>query len=475
MNKKLMFILAVVLVLVLALPVFVACNDTEKVTVTWYDGTKVLRTEEVEKGTVLTSWTPTTDDGRVFQEWYAETSKTTKFDFTKAINEDTDIFAGFKAAFTVDDRTWCLIGAGAGTLKDSAWSVDAAVEETLKLTKTDDTDVNKFVMENVLLYAGDEFQIRIMGTWDNQHGVGYIDGYTTLAEPEGNVVGVVEKDGTRYFQATGGIGDSAGGWNAVVVESGVYTLTLETTPGSAAYDKIFFEKTGEAPKIEVTHDMYITGTNNEWKGKDAEGSILMTQSQDRATWTAVVTVTEDMYADWTVNESPNKELCAAFKVKNEISGKDYGVDGGMDNFYLTVGTYIFKYTVATNKVEVQECKYYFIGTFLDGETAVNYSIKVGVTPELTVEGTTATGTLVATDVTSNSNFSWIKKEGKTDASGAQAVFAFKIVFGCELGVVGNEITAEGGDNFYVQAGTYTVTLNTETLEVTITPADQPQA
>lgn len=467
MNKKLMFILSVVLVLVLALPVFVACNDTEKVTVTWYDGTQVLRTEEVEKGTVLKSWTPTTDDGRVFQEWYAETSKTTKFDFTKAINEDTDIFAGFKAAFTVDDRTWCLIGGGAGTLKDSAWSVDAAVEETMKLTKTNDTDVNRFVMEDVVLYAGDEFQIRIMGTWDNQHGVGYIDGYTTLADPEGNVVGVVEKDGTRYFQATGGFGDSAGGWNAIVVESGVYTLTLETTPGSATYDVIHFEKTAEAPVILETHDMYVAGANNGWGDKNAQGTILMNKSQDGATWTAFVEVTEDMY---TKDADQNPLGYAEFKVRNFVNDTWFGKDGSSDNIQLAAGTYVFRFTVETEILEVQECKFYLAGTFVDSENnQVNFAVKEGVTPQLTGEGTTATCELVATDVTAI--YSWIADQGKP------GVFAFKVVYGCELGIKAYYSVNgdKDGDNFYVQAGTYTVTFDTETFEVTITPADQPQA
>lgn len=472
MNKKLMFILSVVLVLVLALPVLAACDKTEKVTVTWYDGTTVLRTEEVEKGSVISSWTPTVNDGRVFQEWYAETSKTTKFDFTQAINEDTDIFAGFKAAFEVDTTTWCLIGTGSGTMKDSGWSEDADVEEAMKLTKTDSTTENVFVRENVVLYEGDKFQIRAKGSWTNQHGVGYLDGYTTLAEPEGEgenqILGVVEKDGVRYFQAKQGFGDDPKGWDAIVAKSGVYTLTLVTNPGSAAYDVIRFERTGDAPVLDRTHDMFIYGTNNEWGGKEAEGSILMTEADNKATWTAFVTVTEDMYRDWTVEQSPNKELCAAFKVKNAL-GDDYGVDGGSANIFLTVGTYVFKYTVATNMVEVQECKFYLAGTFLDAEdNQVNFAVKEGVTPQLTVEGTTATCTLVATDVTAS--YSWMTDQGKP------GVFAFKVVFGCELGIKDwYADTAHDGDNFYVQAGTYTITFDTETGVVTIEPAQQAQA
>ncbi len=467
MNKKLMFILSVVLVLVLALPVFVACNETEKVTVTWYDGSNVLRTDEVEKGTVISSWTPTTDDGRVFQKWYAETSKTTEFDFTQAINEDTDIFAGFKAAFEADTRTWCLIGTGMGTLKDSGWKEDAEVEENFKLTKTDDTDVNRFVMEGVVLYADDEFKIREMGTWNSQYGIAYFDGFTAKTDPDDeSLVGVVEKDGKTYFKAvTNQYGDPVEKSNAVVVESGIYTLTLETNPGSAAYDKIYFEKTGEAQPITKTHDMYITGTNNGWGAIDAEGSIKMQESGDKATWTAVVVVTEAMYQDWTAKEGPFGEECAAFKVKNAANDKDYGANGDKGNIFLKKGTYMFKYTVATNLVEVEQCtKYYVVGTFLDGAEQVGFAVKDGVTPELTVEGTTATATFTATDVTAS--YTWIQG----------GVFAFKVVFVSDLGIgVWYGDPANGGNNFVVAAGTYTVTLDIEAGEVTVTPAEQPQA
>ena len=92
-------------------------------------------------------------------------------------------------------------------------------------------------------------------------------------------------------------------------------------------------------------------------------------------------------------------------------------------------------------------------------------MKAGVTPALTVEGTTATGTLVATDVTSLGDFSWIADQGKP------GVFAFKVVYGSELGVAnwyGDD--ANNGDNYYVQAGTWTVTFDTETHAVTITAA-----
>ncbi|MBR7162870.1 MAG: hypothetical protein IKD35_02740, partial [Clostridia bacterium] len=88
-----------------------------------------------------------------------------------------------------------------------------------------------------------------------------------------------------------------------------------------------------------------------------------------------------------------------------------------------------------------------------------------------LDGTTATGTLEATDVTSLGDFSWIAAQNKTTAGGDPAVFAFKVVYGSELGIA-EWYSAEGGDNFYVAAGAYTVTFDTETGAVTITALEK---
>ena len=144
---------------------------------------------------------------------------------------------------------------------------------------------------------------------------------------------------------------------------------------------------------------------------------------------------------------------------------DYiGIEG--KNVFLTAGTYSIKYTVDGNKFEIAKCEYYLVGTFVDGEgNAVNFAVKNGVTPSLTVEGNVATGTLVATDVTAMGDYTWIADQGKP------GVFAIKVVYGSELGVAnwyGDE--ANGGDNWYVAAGTYTVSFDIEAKTVTITPA-----
>ena len=48
-------------------------------------------------------------------------------------------------------------------------------------------------------------------------------------------------------------------------------------------------------------------------------------------------------------------------------------------------------------------------------------------------------------------------QGKTDANGTPAIISIKVVFGSSLGIK-DWYSAEGGDNWYLSAGTYNITL-----------------
>ena len=141
------------------------------------------------------------------------------------------------------EETWCLIGSGAGTLRGSGWCERAEAEERLRLEPVAE---GQYEYQDAVLYAGDEFQLRLMGTWDDQHGAGYLEGYRTLPEPDGAVLGEVLCGGERWFCTEGGFGDSPERWNIRVVRSGVYTLLLDRSgPGG---DIIRFRRTGDAPE-----------------------------------------------------------------------------------------------------------------------------------------------------------------------------------------------------------------------------------
>ena len=117
------------------------------------------------------------------------------------------------------------------------------------------------------------------------------------------------------------------------------------------------------------------------------------------------------------------------------------------------------YTVEGNKVEVEKCDYYIVGTLLDGEgNAVNYAVKEGVSPALVAgEDGTYSVDFVAYDATGCNDYSWMTQQGKTDANGVAAIISIKVVYGSSLGIK-DWYSAEGGDNWYLSAGTYTVTL-----------------
>ena len=361
--KKLSLIATAVL-LVVALLVSCATGTTAKtaggVTVSWYDGTKLLKEETVPAGTKLESWTPEKADA-TFMAWYAEASKTILFDFDTPVTEDTDLFAGFKGAFVADETTWCLIGSGAGTLKGSNWNESAEVEENFKLTKIDPSE-NIFVIRDVVLYEGDQFQVRVMGTWTGQHGVGYLSGYTELAQADGDIVGEVVVDGERWFYANGGFGESPKGWNVNVAKSGVYDIFIETNPGSNDYDEMWLERTGDAQAIEITHDMYVVGTVFDWAATE-EGQ--METDAIREDFSLTINVTEEDYADWTDGNAVYGSICAAIKVLNDINGTWYGVSeqdpnatswtltpAGQDNLLLPAGQYNVTYNASTDTATV---------------------------------------------------------------------------------------------------------------------------
>ena len=422
--KKLSLIATAVL-LVVALLVSCATGTTAKtaggVTVSWYDGTKLLKEETVPAGTKLESWTPEKADA-TFMAWYAEASKTILFDFDTPVTEDTDLFAGFKGAFIVDETTWCLIGSGAGTLKGSNWNESAEVEEQFELHRLATAEnANIFYIDNVVLYEGDQFQVRVKGTWTGQHGVGYLKGYTELAQADGDIVGEVREDGERWFYANGGFGESPKGWNVNVAKSGIYTIYLETNPGSNDYDTMWLERTGDAQTIEITNDMYVVGTVFDWAATP-EGQ--MQTDAIREDFALTINVTEDSYADWTEGNAVYGSKCAAVKVLNDVNGTWYGVSeqdpnsaswtltpAGQDNLLLMEGQYNVTYNAITDTATVTLSeKGFFLAGVIDGAdhwdcTAVNHQL----------EKISDTEYVVYYTFTDADTASWIRDSGKKGA------------------------------------------------------------
>ena len=495
MKKKLLITASMIAVMALSAVGFTACNGStsdnssssaqapaeDKVTVTFYDGTTELKSEEVEKGGKAAEWTPE-KEGWEFMGWYAEASLSQEFSFDTVINEDTDVFSAWRENVYVEDTAnWYFIGAGSGDMSASNWNHET---EGLFMTKDETiTDANVYTIE-ITMYAGDKFQITHSGSWDYQQGIGHMIGFEYAAgvnpyAPDAGEVTAADRKYGEVKDAEGNViffgGDEydkgAEVWNVWLADGqdGKYKFTYTTYPSNPAYNTIEWELIEKIAPQEETHKMYIAGTMNEWASKDVLDSHKMNKSDDGSTWTIIYEVTEADYADWTVDQGPFGEACAALKVKNEINGSDYGENGGMGNIFLKAGTYAIKYSAKDNSVAYEALDWYVVGTFLDGEgNAVNYAVKAGVTPTMTVVDGVASCTVTLEDVSANSNYSWITAQNKTDKDGNAAQAAIKVVFGSEIAI--QNWYGDGDDNYYLTAGTYTISIEIATGAITIVKA-----
>ncbi len=483
--KKIVKMLALVMAVMMAVAVMAGCQpdkpsstptggDTNKVTVTWYDGSTVLKEEKVDKGTKVQSWDPQVE-GKTFTGWFKEASKTEAFDFETVINEDTDIFAAFRTnEFVADEKEYYLIGSGAGDMGQSNWD-HAASQEKLKLEKdTAVTDKNVYTIQ-ITMYAGDRFQICYGGEWNGQQGIGHIPGaaYADGINPNDNTqytaadkkyAEVKDKDGNVVFIGGDEYNKEYYVWNIILAEGrdGVYKFTLTTYPSDASYNTIEWELVEAVEPLQDTHKMHLVGSMNAWNPDDDKAEFNMEKSEDGKTWLGYVTVTEGM----TYQEEDKTLPGVALKVVNQIGGSWHGVDGDKNLVLTEPGVYAIRYTVEGNVVESQKLSYYLVGTFVDADgKAVNFSVKAGVTPELTVADGIATVTITATDVTGVADYSWMKEQNKP------GVMAIKVVYGCEYGIRDwFSDDANNGDNFYLEAGEYTISLDiaAEADKVTVT-------
>ena len=473
--KKVLNIFAIIMVFALSFTVLTACNDSEEpneneVTVGWYYGSKLLREDKVEKGTLLESWTPE-EEGKTFSGWFSEASATTPFDFTVAVNEDTDIFAAFKSDEYVEDTNqYYLCGIGAGDMGKVAWDHANGQANTL-MTKQDVEKANVYKI-TLKMYAGDQFQICYGGSWDGQQGIGimvgaeYCDGVnkydgTEYKAEDKKVAQVKDASGTVVFVGSDEYNKGFEVWNIILAEGqdGVYEFTLTTYPNAKAYNTLEFKLVEKIDALTTTHDMHLIGAFNGWNAQDTENPL--SESEDKNSWTGYITVTPEMYVDY----GQADKNTTAIKVINHVDGVYYGDSTG-ENIFLSEGTWAVKYNVADNSVVCEKLEYYVVGTLIDADgKAVNYAVKEGVSPKLvSIADNTYSVEFTAYDATGLGDYSWMTDQGKTDIYGTPAIISIKVVFGSSLGIK-DWYSAEGGDNWYLSAGTYIITLSDGSVNI----------
>ena len=473
--KKTLRSLSWVMVLAMALSVFTGCAaidkikdllglggpvDDGKVTVSWYQGSKLLREDKVDKGTVLTEWVPEVE-GKSFQGWFAEASLAQAFDFTKPVEADTDIFAAFKSEVYVEDTNeYYLVGTGAGDMSKSNWNEKDGT--LLPMTKQNVENKNVYTI-TIKMYAGDRFQICYGGSWNGQTGIGkmvgaeYCDGVNEYDKAEykaadKKVAQVKDADGNVVFVGSDEYNKGFETWNIILAngQDGIYEFTFTTYPESADYNEIAWRLVEKIDPLTATHEMYFRGSFNNWGNDGLAPEWMLSPNEAKTEYTAIHTFAE----------------AVELKVYNNVNGDWIGYNG--DNLKLEAGTYAFKYYTESNSFEYQLLDYYIVGTLLDSEgNQVNYAVKAGVSPKLELQ---EDGSYVATLTTydATAQYDWMTAQGKTDANGVPAIMSIKVVYGSELGIK-DWYSAEGGDNWYLSAGTYTVTLADGA--VTIVPAE----
>ena len=510
MKAKKWLCVVTALVMLLGITTFAtACSDKNTVEVTWYNGRKELRVDKVKIGEKVTSWTPTREN-YIFNGWFSDQTCDTPFDFTKAIEEDTAIYAGWRNAVVADDtRIWYAIGGGSGTLQicsgGAAWEFATEAEKngngeviydadgyaTFKVKEgfedlifeAIEGEKNVYTLE-LTLYAGDKFRIltgAIGSDWSGDKskaeiGLGNFEGfdYADGTNPNGNAevtadektYGEVknEDDEVVFYGGMENGNYSTHMWNAWLAEGkdGKYRFTITTFPGDDKNNTVMWELVEPIEALEETHKMFFTGSiyeKDKFENAPTEPIYLTQDKNNKDLWTAFLTIDDNdllTAGAWGADNPQIDGTVAAVKVKNEIGGADYGVGAesgtaGTGNLLLTKGTWCITYVAKTNIVSYEKCDYYVVGTFLDGTEKVEFAVKGDITPKMTTtdDGVTYTAEVEVTDVTANPNYSWIKKEG-----GEDKIFALQVVFGTSLGV---KDWYGGGNHYLTEAGTYTVT------------------
>ena len=487
--KKLKWI-AMALVLVLGMAAFAACKpdepETPVFTVTYYDGTTVLKTEEVEKGGHATYWEPEAKEGMEFSDWYVDAGLNRVFDFEgEAITADRSLYAGYVAVGTDDTRTWAIVGSGQGDiLSSSAWGT--VITDVHMLEKTEGE--NEFTI-TLDLYEDDQFQFATDTSWMNQRGFGYI--------PLADRTLTVDGEEVTPFSGGGGIGETADKQSNIIVEyPGNYTFTLTTYPDEDYYDDnvnnglvsisnfdtITYEYNGPAAELSSTvTEFYIKGQDITQWGDLYNPATQMTRVGSTYTLTVYLKAGDQvMFTSLNVDRETGESTVGTTYINvtnlDEESASLFTAAG--NNMTVnTSGEYTFTYDADSKTLSAAldedatlvEADYYLDGSF--GGLSWNqsfydpdYKFAAAGNDVYTLDGIE----LAAGDEIVIQSFT----QGATEESGEKlAAYNFRYYRGTD----GAFEAADAGNNNYniavVTAGTYNIEFDAYAKIITIVPAD----
>lgn len=487
--KKLKWIV-MALVLVLGMAAFAACKqdepETPVFTVTYYDGTTVLKTEEVEKGGHATYWEPEAKEGMEFSDWYVDAGLNRVFDFEgESITADRSLYAGYVAVGTDDTRTWAIVGSGQGDiLSSSAWGT--VITDVHALEKTEGE--NEFTI-TLDLYEDDQFQFATDTSWMNQRGFGYI--------PLADRTMTVDGEEVTPFSGGGGIGETADKQSNITVEyPGNYTFTLTTYPDEDYYDDnvnnglvsisnfdtITYEYNGPAAELSSTvTEFYIKGQDITQWGDMYNPATQMTRVGSTYTLTVYLKAGDQvMFTSLNVDRETGESTVGTTYINvtnlDEESASLFTAAG--NNMTVnTSGEYTFTYDADSKTLSAAldedatlvEADYYLDGSF--GGLSWNqsfydpdYKFAAAGNDVYTLDGIE----LAAGDEIVIQSFT----QGATEESGEKlAAYNFRYYRGTD----GAFEAADSDNNNYniavVTAGTYNIEFDAYAKIITIVPAD----
>lgn len=487
--KKLKWIV-MALVLVLGMAAFAACKpdepETPVFTVTYYDGTTVLKTEEVEKGGHATYWEPEAKEGMEFSDWYVDAGLNRVFDFEgESITADRNLYAGYVAVGTDDTRTWAIVGSGQGDiLSSSAWGT--VITDVHMLEKTEGE--NEFTI-TLDLYEDDQFQFATDTSWMNQRGFGYI--------PLADRTLTVDGEEVTPFSGGGGIGETADKQSNIIVEyPGNYTFTLTTYPDEDYYDDnvnngqvsisnfdtITYEYNGPAAELSSTvTEFYIKGQDITQWGDMYNPATQMTRVGSTYTLTVYLKAGDQvMFTSLNVDRETGESTVGTTYINvtnlDEESASLFTAAG--NNMTVnTSGEYTFTYDADSKTLSAAldedatlvEADYYLDGSF--GGLSWNqsfydpdYKFAAAGNDVYTLDGIE----LAAGDEIVIQSFT----QGATEESGEKlAAYNFRYYRGTD----GAFEAADADNNNYniavVTAGTYNIEFDAYAKIITIVPAD----
>ena len=487
--KKLKWIV-MALVLVLGMATFAACKqdepETPVFTVTYYDGTIVLKTEEVEEGSHATYWEPEAKEGMEFSDWYVDAGLNRVFDFEgEAITADRNLYAGYVAVGTDDTRTWAIVGSGQGDiLSSSAWGT--VITDVHALEKTEGE--NEFTI-TLDLYEDDQFQFATDTSWMNQRGFGYI--------PLADRTMTVDGQEVTPFSGGGGIGETADKQSNIIVEyPGNYTFTLTTYPDEDYYDDnvnngqvsisnfdtITYEYNGPAAELSSTvTEFYIKGQDITQWGDMYNPATQMTRVGSTYTLTVYLKAGDQvMFTSLNVDRETGESTVGTTYINvtnlDEESASLFTAAG--NNMTVnTSGEYTFTYDADSKTLSAAldedatlvQADYYLDGSF--GGLSWNqsfydpdYKFAAAGNDVYTLDGIE----LAAGDEIVIQSFT----QGATEESGEKlAAYNFRYYRGTD----GAFEAADADNNNYniavVTAGTYNIEFDAYAKIITIVPAD----